>query len=79
MTIFWLGSDPKGRTEMGKAKYRKGEPILSLDELARQEFVFFREKIYHRGWFASRQLSWCAARIKFGELRYAIKENDEDG
>lgn len=64
---------------MGKAKYRKGGPILSLDELARQEFVFFQEKIYHRGWFASWQLSWCAARIKFGELWYAIKENDEDG
>jgi len=63
---------------MGKNKYRKGGPILSLDELARQEFVYFNGKIYHHGWFASWQLSWCAARIKFGELKYAIKEEDDE-
>ena len=61
-----------------RSKYRKGGPILSLDELARQEFVFFHEKVYHRGWFASWQLSWCAARVKFGELQYAIKEEDDE-
>ena len=66
------------KQKKSRKKYRKGGIILSLDELARQEFVFFNEKIYHRGWFASWQLSWCAARIKFGELRYAIKEGDDE-
>ena len=67
------------RQKKSKSKFHKGGPVLSLDELARQEFVYFHDKIYHRGWFASWQLSWCAARIKFGEIRYAIKEeNDED-
>lgn len=62
----------------GERKYRQGGTIRSLDELARQEFVYFRDKIYHKGWFGSWQLMWCEARIKFGELRYAVKE-DGDG
>lgn len=66
----------KGKT--GGRKYRKGGKIRSLDELAQQEFVYFHDKIYHKGWFGSWQLMWCEARIKFGELRYAVKE-DEDG
>jgi len=62
-----------------RPKYRKGDKIQSLDELARQEFIFFHDKVYHRGWFGSWQLSWCAARIKLGELQYAIKEGNDEG
>lgn len=62
----------------GELKYRQGGTIRSLDELARQEFVYFHDKIYHKGWFGSWQLMWCETRIKFGELRYAVKE-DGDG
>lgn len=61
---------------MAKRKFRPGEKILSLDEVARQEHIYFHGKIYHRGWFKSWQIGWVAARIRFGELRYAIREED---
>ena len=32
---------------MSKRKYRKGGKITSLDELAKQEFVYFHDKITH--------------------------------
>ena len=46
---------------MGKenAKYVKGEPIKSLDELMAQELICFNNKIYHRGWFGGWQTFWA--------------------
>ena len=46
---------------MGKenAKYVKGEPIRSLDELMAQELICYENKIYHRGWFGSWQTFWA--------------------
>ena len=34
-----------------KKKYSRGDHILSLDELFRQEFVYWHDKITHKGWF----------------------------
>lgn len=34
-------------------KFKAGEQLRSLDEIAKQEFIFCRHKIYHRGWFMS--------------------------
>lgn len=42
-----------------KNKYRKGGHILTLEELARQEFVYFGDKVTHRGWFESWQLRFA--------------------
>ena len=61
-----------------RKRFRPGVPIRSLDELTRQEFVFFNGKLYHKGWFASWQLMWCATHIRYGELLYAVKEDNED-
>ena len=59
-----------------KRKYRKGEPITSLDELAKQEFIYFFDKITHRGWFMSWQFSLAERYIKSGWLFYAIKNEE---
>lgn len=40
---------------MSKKKWRQGPHILSLDELARQEVVFWTDKATSKGWFQSWQ------------------------
>ena len=59
-----------------KRKYRKGGPITSLDELAKQEFVYFIDKITNRGWFMSWQFSLAERYILRGMLFYAIKNEE---
>ena len=56
---------------MSKRKYRKGDQITSLDELAKQELVYFFDKITHRGWFMSWQFRSLANYIERGCLYYA--------
>lgn len=55
---------------MGKenAKYVKGEPIKSLDELMAQELICFNNKIYHRGWFGGWQLLFANRIIVAGRV-----------
>lgn len=43
---------------MSKKKWRRGPHITSLDELARQEVVFWLDKPTARGWFGSWQFSF---------------------
>ena len=57
-----------------KRKYRKGAKITSLDELAKQEFVYFFDKITHVGWFSYWQFRLAARYIDRGWLYYAEKE-----
>lgn len=57
-----------------KRKYRKGAKITSLDELAKQEFIYYRDKITHAGWFMSWQFRTAEMYIKYGFLYYAVKE-----
>ena len=61
-----------------KRKYRKGEKITSLDELMKQEFVYFRDKITHIGWFCGWQVRMAEAYIQSGMVYYAerISENE---
>ena len=54
-----------------KRKYCKGEKITSLDELAKQEFVYFFDKITHNGWFMSWQFRMAKGFIDRGILYYA--------
>ena len=61
-----------------KRKYRKGDKITSLDELAKQEFVYFSDKITHRGWFGSWQVSLALRYIERGILYYAVKVGGTD-
>lgn len=56
-----------------KRKYKKGERITSLDELVKQEFVYWNDKITHHGWFKSWQLRMTEDAIKRGIIYKAIK------
>lgn len=62
-----------------KRKYRRGEKITSLDELVKQEFVYFYDKITHCGWFGSWQFRMAYHLLERGCLYYAerIIDNDE--
>jgi hypothetical protein len=59
-------------------KYRPGEKIKSLDELAAQEFVFGYHKLYHRGWVRAWQISFALSWIQRGALRRAEKIEEKD-
>lgn len=58
---------------MNKRKYHKGGKITSLDELAKQEFVYLFDKITHHGWFNSWQVRLATMYIERGVLYYAVK------
>ena len=59
-----------------KRKYEKGEVIKSLDIWLDQEFVFFNDKVTHRGWFLSWQLKFALDMLCAGRIYYAVlKEN----
>ena len=62
-----------------KRKYKKGEPIKSLDELMNQEFVYMNHKIYHYGWFASWQGHWLKKCIDNKWLFKAINKEQDNG
>ena len=57
---------------MSKRKYRKGPPITSLDELARQDFVCWWDKPTHNGWFMSWQFRMAENGIRHGAVFYAM-------
>lgn len=63
---------------MGKRKFKMGNKIVSLDEMARQEHIYFHEKIYHCGWFGSWRFRWVAQQIQRGAFRYAIREGEQN-
>ena len=59
-------------------KYRRGGRILSLDELSRQEFIFWGSKVTHCGWFLSWQLRMVVRSVgPHGCIYYAIRESEE--
>lgn len=61
-----------------KRKYKRGDHILSLDELMMQDFIYFYDKIQHKGWFMSWQLSFVAKYIgPTGFIYYAIKNDSK--
>lgn len=61
-----------------KRRYRKGDRITSIDELLSQEFVYWNNKITHKGWFGSWQLRMTANAIKNGSIYKAIKKESEE-
>ena len=58
--------------------YKIGKPITSLDELAKQEFMFFFGTLYHKGWFMSWQMRHIYMWLKNGQIKYAIKVEDKN-
>ena len=61
-----------------KRKYRKGEKITSLDELVKQEFIYFYDKITARGWFGSWQMRLANSYIVRGCLYKAERVNENE-
>lgn len=59
-----------------KRKYHKGDQITSLDELSKQEFIYFFDKITHCGWFMSWQFRMAKRFIDRGCIYYAEKVGD---
>ena len=56
-------------------RFKKGDHILSLDELSKQDFVFWHDQLMHHGWFLSWQLRMTIMSIgEKGCIYYAIKE-----
>ena len=62
---------------MYKRKYKKGKQITSLDELYKQEFIYFHHKITHNGWFGSWQVRMAHNLLTRGVLYYAEKVTDK--
>ena len=58
-------------------KYSKGEPIKSLDELVSQEFVYWNNKVTHKGWFLSWQLQMAHKAIFRGNVIFTAIKNKE--
>lgn len=54
-------------------KYYKGRVIRSLDELAKQEFIFFGHKVYHKGWYLSWPLRNVLALLEGGKIFEAVR------
>jgi hypothetical protein len=61
-----------------KRKYRKGEKITLLDELAKQNFIYFHDKITHSGWACAWQISLAKRYIDNGWLFYAERSDNEN-
>lgn len=61
-----------------KRKYRKGERVTSLDELVKQDFIYWRDKVVHQGWFMSWQLRMAHQCVgEKGVIYYAIRVEEE--
>ena len=61
-------------------KYARGDHILTLDELASQEFVYWRDRITPRGWFLSWQFRMALNAIgPNGCIYYAIRKEKYNG
>lgn len=58
-----------------RRNYTKGEPIHSLDELLKQNFIYFYDKIYHIGWFGSWQLRFTQHQLNRKVLYKAVKKS----
>lgn len=62
-----------------KRKYRQGEVIPTIDELINCEFVYWNDKIYHRAFIQSLQLSWVLRILNRKGFKYAIRKESEYG
>lgn len=59
--------------------FEKGERITSLDEVSKQEFVYWRHKVHHVGWFMSWPARFLLDQINLGHIYYAKKIKKVEG
>ena len=58
-------------------KYEKGAKITSLDELVKQDFVYWNDKIWHHGWYLSCQFRMIYWGMLNGRIHYAIRREED--
>ena len=61
-----------------KKKFKKGEPIRSLDELMKQHWVMWGDRPKHMGFVSSMQMSVVYRLMEFGRFSYAIDVSEVD-
>lgn len=64
----------KVNRRVNAVKRVKGGKITSLEELTKQEFVFYRDRLVQNGWFMSWQFRTVMIYMHYGLLFYAIPE-----
>lgn len=57
--------------------YVQGAEIKSLDELAKQKFIFYNGELYNKNWVKNWQIGWCLAKIRWEGIYYAIRREDD--
>lgn len=57
-------------------KYKQGSRIFCIEELAKQNVIFFNGKAIHRGFFQSWQIRYAIVQIEAGRLFHAEKVSD---
>lgn len=62
---------------MPNSKYRPGGRITSIDQLAKEEFVYFNNRLIHRGWFMSWHLRFAQHMINSDRLYRADRSVDD--
>lgn len=65
------------KVRKSRAKYRKGETIRSLSELAEQQKIYCFDKVLDQGWFMCWQLRLAKQYVEAGALRKAYKKEEE--
>lgn len=61
----------------GKRKYEKGDKIISLEELDKQEFVYLNGKVYHEGFWKSWAYRMVTTQLERGNFYKAVKKEKE--
>lgn len=49
----------------------KGKKITNISEVVQQDFIYCRNKLYHKGWFMSWQMQYMMNLISLGVVYYA--------
>ena len=55
-------------------KYVKGDRICDIGNLTHNDFVFYRHKLYHKGWWQNWQFRRVMYDFEQGNFYYAIPQ-----
>lgn len=61
---------------MSKPKYKRGLQIWSLDSLARQENIYWYDRLWNRKWFMNLQMQLIVRAINNGTIYYALERDN---
>lgn len=58
---------------MSRRKYQKSKQVKNISQLENEEFIYIRDKIWHKGWWQSLQYGYLMRCIKNGDVWLAEK------